>query len=77
MRFIIILAVILAKATRAIYNLRTDLLILMFCNESSLSLQMIDASYHTNPSLKSTAVIISCVVVLLVMAAVVTVVFWK
>jgi hypothetical protein len=38
---------------------------------------MIDASYHTNPSLKSTAVIISCVVVLLVMAAVVTVVFWK
>ncbi|XP_076234622.1 putative Hedgehog signaling attenuator pxb isoform X2 [Calliopsis andreniformis] len=38
---------------------------------------MIDASYHTNPSLQSTALIITCAVVLLLMAAIVSVVFWK
>lgn len=40
-------------------------------------LQMIDPSYHTNPSLQSTALIITCAVVVLLMAAIVSVVFWK
>ncbi|XP_024879535.1 uncharacterized protein LOC112459588 isoform X2 [Temnothorax curvispinosus] len=55
-----------------------------FCSESPLAeledcvaIPMIDASYHTNPSLQSTALIITCAVVLLLMAAIVSVVFWK
>ncbi|XP_047371443.1 uncharacterized protein LOC124957931 isoform X1 [Vespa velutina] len=55
-----------------------------FCSEAPLAeledcvaIPMIDASYHTNPSLQSTALIITCAVVLLLMAAIVSVVFWK
>lgn len=48
-----------------------------YSNDGFLSFQMIDASYHTNPSLQSTALIITCAVVLLLMAAIVSVVFWK
>lgn len=55
-----------------------------FCSEAPLAeledcvaIPMIDASYHSNPSLQSTALIITCTVVLLLMAAVVSVVFWK
>ncbi|KZC06260.1 hypothetical protein WN55_10169 [Dufourea novaeangliae] len=55
-----------------------------FCSEEPLTeiedcvaIPMIDASYHTNPSLQSTALIITCAVVLLLMAAIVSVVFWK
>ncbi|XP_015176541.1 PREDICTED: uncharacterized protein LOC107066435 isoform X2 [Polistes dominula] len=55
-----------------------------FCSEAPLAeledcvaIPMIDASYHTNPSLQSTALIITCGVVLLLMAAIVSVVFWK
>ncbi|XP_012275794.1 uncharacterized protein LOC105697237 [Orussus abietinus] len=55
-----------------------------FCSEAPLAeledcvaIPMIDASHHTNPSLQSTALIITCAVVLLLMAAVVSVVFWK
>ncbi|XP_063985293.1 uncharacterized protein LOC135166696 [Diachasmimorpha longicaudata] len=55
-----------------------------FCSEAPLAeledcvaIPMIDASYHTNPSLQNTALIITCAVVLLLMAAIVSVVFWK
>ncbi|CAK9808769.1 hypothetical protein ANTPLA_LOCUS5906 [Anthophora plagiata] len=55
-----------------------------FCSEEPLTeiedcvaIPMIDASYHTNPSLQSTALIITCAVVVLLMAAIVSVVFWK
>ncbi|XP_015591252.1 uncharacterized protein LOC107265882 [Cephus cinctus] len=55
-----------------------------FCSEAPLAeledcvaIPMIDASYHTNPSLQSTALIITCAVVLLLMAAIISVVFWK
>ncbi|XP_066595018.1 uncharacterized protein pxb [Prorops nasuta] len=55
-----------------------------FCSETPLAeledcvaIPMIDASHHTNPSLQSTALIVTCAVVLLLMAAIVSVVFWK
>ncbi|XP_017883547.1 uncharacterized protein LOC108627037 [Ceratina calcarata] len=55
-----------------------------FCSEEPLTeiedcvaIPMIDASYHTNPSLQSTALIITCAVVLLLTAAIMSVVFWK
>ncbi|CAG5107063.1 Protein of unknown function [Cotesia congregata] len=55
-----------------------------FCSEAPLAeledcvaFPMIDASYHANPSLQNTALIIACTVILLLMAAIVSVVFWK
>lgn len=55
-----------------------------FCSEAPLAeledcvaIPMIDASYHTNPSLQSTALIITSAVILLLMAAIISVVFWK
>ncbi|XP_057336885.1 uncharacterized protein LOC130675321 isoform X2 [Microplitis mediator] len=55
-----------------------------FCSEAPLAeledcvaIPMIDASYHANPSLQNTALIIACTVILLLMAAIVSVVFWK
>ncbi|KAK0183112.1 hypothetical protein PV327_001182 [Microctonus hyperodae] len=55
-----------------------------FCSEAPLAeledciaIPMIDASYHANPSLQNTALIITCAVILLLMAAIVSVVFWK
>ncbi|XP_034949471.1 uncharacterized protein pxb isoform X2 [Chelonus insularis] len=45
--------------------------------EDCIAMPMIDASYHANPSLQNTALIIACTVILLLMAAIVSVVFWK